>query len=205
MKPAYRIAVLVTYFGELPWYFSFFIHSCKFNADIDFYLFCDQDIKDALPGNITLVRTSLGEVQQLASDKLQFAASIEFPYKLCDYKPAYGLIFEDHIRDYDFWAQSDIDIIYGNLRNFFSNELLDTIDYASVRHDYATGCFSLFRNNAMINNLFKMSKDHQQVFTTKEYMAFLMGWNYERKIIKQCCFYYWKLTYGFPEFVLISH
>jgi hypothetical protein len=172
MKSQYRIAILITYFGDWPWYFSFFIHSCKFNAEIDFFIFCDQEIRNSLPDNVTIVHKSLGDIQKITSDKMGFTVSIEFPYKLCDYKPAYGLIFEEYISDYDFWGQSDIDIIYGNLRNFFSDELLSTIDYASVRHDYTTGCFSLFRNNSMVNNLFKMSKDYRHVFTTKDYLAF---------------------------------
>lgn len=156
----------------MPWYFYFFIHSCKFNSEIDFIIFCDDHIKYTLPSNVKVICKSLVDVEKMASDKLGFVVSIKFPYKLCDYKPAYGLIFEDYIVGYDFWGQSDIDIIYGNLHNFFKSELLNLIDYASVRHDYATGCFSLFRNTDLVNNLFKMSPDYKKVFTTKEYLAF---------------------------------
>lgn len=172
MESKHNIVVLVTWFGNIPWYFPYFLHSCKFNSDIDFIIFCDREIEYTLPSNVNCIRISLGELKKIISEKLDFDASLEFPYKLSDYKPAYGLIFENYIRGYDFWAQSDIDIIYGNLRHFFTDELLSSTDYASVRHDYATGCFSLFRNNSTMNNLFKQSKDYKMVFTTKEHMGF---------------------------------
>lgn len=39
-------------------------------------------------------------------DKIQkhfeFKIELPAPYKLCDYRPAYGEIFQDEIREYDF-------------------------------------------------------------------------------------------------------
>jgi hypothetical protein len=172
MERKHSIAVLVTWFGNIPWYFPYFLHSCKFNSDIDFIIFCDRDVEHTVPPNVSIIRMSLGELRDIISNKLDFTISLDFPYKLSDYKPAYGLIFEKYIQGYDYWAQSDIDIIYGNLRNFFTDEMLSSIDYASVRHDYTTGCFSLFRNNSLMNNLFKQSKDYKKVFTTKEHLGF---------------------------------
>ena len=34
---------------------------------------------------------------------------------MCDYKPVYGLIFEDIVQSYDFWGWCDPDIIWGDL------------------------------------------------------------------------------------------
>jgi hypothetical protein len=172
MERKHSIAVLVTWFGNIPWYFSYFLHSCQFNRDIDFIIFCDREVEQAVPPNVSILRMSLGELRDMISAKLNFRISLDFPYKLSDYKPAYGLIFENYIKGYDFWAQSDIDIIFGNLRNFFTHELLASTDYASVRHDYATGCFSLFRNTSQVNNLFKQSRDYEKVFTTAAHFGF---------------------------------
>ena len=98
--------------------------------------------------------------------------NIDFPYKLCDYKPAYGLIFENYTSGYQFWGQSDIDVIYGNIRNFITDEMLDKYDFISIRHDYTTGCFALYRNNALINNIFKRSKDYKAVFSSRQHYCF---------------------------------
>jgi hypothetical protein len=35
------IVILICYFGKLPWYFRYFLHSCKFNTSIDFFLISD--------------------------------------------------------------------------------------------------------------------------------------------------------------------
>jgi len=175
-----KIIVLITYFGNFPWYFSYFLHSCKFNSTIDFVIFTNNDSKHLLPRNVKFIRTTLEEIKNLANKKLQIKASIDYPYKLCDFKPAYGLIFEDFTKGYDFWAQSDIDLIYGNLRSMINYEILSRNDFVSVRHDYTTGCFTLSRNNVLMNNLFKRSKDYEKVFTSEPY------WGFDELNFKHC-------------------
>ena len=113
MNKRTRIVILITYFGNIPWYFHYFLHSCKFNKEIDFIIFSDGYFEYGLPKNVKKVYKTLNDIKDLTTDKLGFEVTINFPYKLCDYKPAYGLIFEDYINDYEFWGQSDIDIIYG--------------------------------------------------------------------------------------------
>ena len=113
-----KIIILICYYGEFPWYFSYFLHSCKYNPTIDFLIFSDIKHTYHLPVNVMIVNKSIEEIKTLTSKKLGFKINIDFPYKLCDYKPAYGLIFEDYTRGYNFWGQSDIDVIYGNIRNF---------------------------------------------------------------------------------------
>ncbi|WP_431214770.1 DUF6625 family protein [Puia sp. P3] len=38
-KAQSKIIIFICYFGSLPWYFDFFLHSCKFNFKIDFLIF----------------------------------------------------------------------------------------------------------------------------------------------------------------------
>ncbi len=172
MFTSHKIIVLITYFGNFPWYFSYFLHSCKFNSTIDFIIFSDGNNKNALPPNVKIINKTLEDIKILASEKLGFQVSINFPYKLCDFKPAYGLIFEDYTRGYEFWAQSDIDVIFGNLRNLITSEILNNNDFVSVRHDYTSGCFTLSRNGCIMNNFFKRSKDYKNVFTSQAYLGF---------------------------------
>jgi hypothetical protein len=115
---------------------------------------------------------SLQEIQKLASQKLNFKARIDFPYKLCDFKPTYGYIFSDLIKEYDFWGFGDIDVIYGNIRDFISDDLLSSCDFICVRDDYVTGFFSLVRNTVTTNMLFTKSKDYVNVLSKSEYCNF---------------------------------
>lgn len=167
-----KIAVLICYFGELPWYFPYFVHSCKFNPTIDVFFISDVKPQIPTPGNFYLISKTRDEINFLASKKLGFQVKIENGYKLCDFKPAYGLIFSEYIKGYDFWAQSDIDIIYGNIRSFITEEMLNEFDFISIRHDYTTGCFALYRNNALMNNIFKRSKDYELVFSSPTHYCF---------------------------------
>jgi hypothetical protein len=115
---------------------------------------------------------SLQEIQDLASQKLNLEAKIDVPYKLCDFKPAYGFIFSDFIEKYDFWGFGDIDVIYGNIRDFINDDLLSSHDFICVRDDYVTGFFSLVRNTASTNMLFTKSKDYAEVLSKSAYCNF---------------------------------
>ena len=167
-----KIIILICYYGEFPWYFPYFLHSCNFNPTIDFLIFSDIKHTYSLPSNVTIVNKSIEEIKKLASKKLSLAVNIDFPYKLCDFKPAYGLIFENYTKGYDFWGQSDIDVIYGNIRNFMTDEMWNKYDFISIRHDYTSGCFALYKNNELINNIFKRSKDYKKVFSNSQHYCF---------------------------------
>ncbi len=162
-----KIAILICYYGRFPWYFRYFLHSCSFNKTIDFYIFTDIVYEGGVPQNVKLIQKSVDDIKALASEKLGFTVNIEFPYKFCDYKPAYGEIFSEYIKGYDFWGQSDIDIIYGDIRGFITDDMLNEYDFISVRHDYTTGCFALYRNNDLMNTILSAAK------ITKPYLPLL--------------------------------
>ena len=163
-----QVVFIVPYFGPFPWYFWYFLDSCKYNLDFDFLIITDNDEVREVSSNVKFIRLTLRQVRELGSAKLGIDLSLDHPYKLCDFKPAYGAIFSDYIIDYTFWGQSDVDVILGNLQNFLTDEVLHSYDYISVRHDYTSGCFSVFKNETTINDLFKRSKDYQKVFTSNK-------------------------------------
>lgn len=49
-------------------------------------------------GNIKVFSSSLADIQQRAEQKLHISAKLPTPYKLCDFRPIYGIIFEDYLR-----------------------------------------------------------------------------------------------------------
>ncbi|MCV9930345.1 hypothetical protein OIU83_21985 [Flavobacterium sp. LS1R49] len=167
------IAVITCWYGEYPWYFPYFIHSCGFNPTVDFYIITDNaDLIPNKPSNVIIIYKTLEELINSASEKLGFTVNIDFPYKLCDFKPSYGFLFPEIIEGYDFWGQSDLDVIYGNLRDFMTGDMLEKFDFISVRHDYTTGCFALYKNNDLMNTFFKRSKDYKMVFSSSMHYCF---------------------------------
>ena len=164
--PTPSILFIVCWQGSYPWYFPYFLHSCRYNPTVDFLIFTDnRETLVHLPPNVRIIPYSLEQFKAEASEKLGFKVAVETGYKLCDFKPAYGFIFFDYVKEYDFWAYCDVDIIFGNIRAFMTEELLGEYDLFSARHDYLTGCFALYRNNPFTRELFKQSKDYRKVFT----------------------------------------
>lgn len=171
--PLTSIAVLTCWYGDYPWYFPYYVHSCSFNPTIDFYIITDNlDKIPNKPDNLIIIYKTLDEIKETASQKLGFTVNIDYPYKLCDFKPAYGFIFSELINGYDFWGQSDLDIIYGNIRDFLTQDYLNNFDFISVRHDYTTGCFALYKNTPIMNNFFMRSKDFKLVLSNPNHYCF---------------------------------
>lgn len=167
------IAILVCYLGKLPWYFEYFIHSCKYNPYISFFIITDdKSFPNEKPANVHFVYKSLEEINKIATRKLGFQTNIKTGYKLCDFKPAYGYIFDDIVMGYDFWGHADIDIIFGDIRSFITDDLLSNYELISVRHDFLTGQFLLFKNDQKMNTLFTQSKDYKKVLSSEKHYCF---------------------------------
>lgn len=169
----FKICMLYVYLGEFPWYFKFFLKSCKDNSNIDFIIFSDNSFSDyTVSDNIRFENITLADINILASSKLGFDVSVENAYKLCDFKPAFGVIFEDYIMNYNYWGVGDIDVILGNIREILTDNILNEYDVFFVRDDYPTGFFQLYKNTFYINNLFRKSHDYKKVFTTNKHYCF---------------------------------
>ena len=74
------------------------------------------------PDNVIIKYKTLEEVETTAAEKLGFPVKIATSYKLCDFKPAYGFLFPEILKEFKFWGHGDIDVIYGNIRKFISKK-----------------------------------------------------------------------------------
>lgn len=146
------IVFIIPYFGKFKNYFQLFLNSCKFNEDITWLIFTDDNTKYDYPKNVKVVYTTFEETKRLFQNKFDFKISLNRPYKICDFRPAYGFIYEEYIKGYDFWGYCDTDVIFGRIREFYTEELLNEYDKLGF-----LGHCTMFRNDAKINRLF-MSK-----------------------------------------------
>ncbi len=166
------IGIIVFYFGQFPWYYNFFIESCKRNQSIDFIFFTDNVTSEKKNQNINYLPFSIDKFNLLATEKLGFNVKVLKGLKICDFRPAFGLIFEDFIQEYDFWGYSDIDIIFGDVRGFITQDVTDNFEYVSVRNEYPSGFFSVFKNTKKMNRLFIQSKNYIELFKNEENTLF---------------------------------
>jgi hypothetical protein len=139
------ITFIIPYFGAIPLWMPVFLKSCHANPDFTFLILSDV-MPEGRRKNVKVVRMTLAELKVLASEKLDMPVSLESPYKVCDLRPAFGLIFEDYLKTSSFWGTCDVDMILGNIRNFFPDELLRNYDVVTAKREYLIGHFTLFRN-----------------------------------------------------------
>lgn len=74
--------------------------------------------------------------------------------KIHDYRAAFGLIFAEEIKGYDFWGHTDFDMVYGRVEQFVTDGFLQDLDIHSNHVDYISGPWTLYRNNAFVNSIF---------------------------------------------------
>ena len=112
---------------------------------------------------------SLRDFERLFERKTGLGVSLELPYKVCDYKPAFGLIFEDYLHGVDFWGHCDVDVVWGNIRKFLAtDEILSRYDVVSPRRRRIAGACTLYRNTDAVNRLFLADRRFELVVPERE-------------------------------------
>lgn len=101
------------------------------------------------PENVKVVIHTFEEIKDLIQSKFDFAISLEKPYKLCDFRPAYGYIFQEYILDYDFWGSVDLDCIWGDLNKYITWDILNRFNKL-----FLLGHLTLYRNTLENNRMF---------------------------------------------------
>ena len=164
-----KIAIIVAYFGKFPNYFPLWLKSCSKNPTVDFIVVTDQELNVPYD-NIIVKNMQLSDLQKKASAVLGFEAALANPYKCCDYRPLYGLLFADILKGYDYWGHCDIDLIFGDLQYFFEKYDLYSYDkFGTLGH------LALYKNSDKMNNLYKTiyeNLDYRNVFTNEDNCAF---------------------------------
>lgn len=174
-----KICLLVPYYGVWPAYLPFFLRSIAHSHElIDVVFITDLSEPDSLPSNVRLVRRSLSALCASASAKLGISVEITRPYKLCDLRPAFGLIFDDLIANYSHWAFGDIDVIYGDVPGLLPRDW-QRHDVLIFREEWVTGSLAVFRNHPFVNHLFRRSGAWARYVTEEPFFGFdecLLHW-----------------------------
>lgn len=158
-----KICIIIPFFGDrFPVFFPFFLKTVEWNNTIDFLLFTDIPLTINLP-NLSIVSMNLDEFNTLASQQIGLNINIKSSYKLCDFKPTYGLVFEYYLTNYDFWGYCDIDLLLGNIRKFISDNILTDYEIISSRSSYLSGFFALYKNVKALTNLFYKSANVREI------------------------------------------
>ena len=113
-----KTVIIIPYFGSFPSFFQLFLDSCSNNKMFTWLIYTDSEQKYNVPENVIIKSTKLSDFVSRIQEKFDFKIEIIRPHKLCDFKVAYGYIFEDEIKEFDYWGHGDLDLIYGDLDKF---------------------------------------------------------------------------------------
>lgn len=165
----HKIALIIPYFGTFKNYFPLFLLSCKNNPSIDWFIFTDTEVKYSWPANVKQIFITFTEFKEIVQENFEFSISLDTPYKLCDYKPAYGEILHKYIQEYDFWGHCDCDLIFGDIRAFVTDEVLDQNSKI-----FSRGHLTIYRNNKETNSFYRIQKymDYKKVYTSSKSYSF---------------------------------
>jgi hypothetical protein len=166
-----KICIIVVYLGKPPSWISVWLRSCALNPLIEFLLIVDrpQEIP-FVPSNVRLMVATLKDLHDRFSTAVGFSVELNHAYKLCDFKPVYGLALADMVQGFDFWGHSDLDLFYGDMLKFLPSDALE-----QCLRLYHRGHLSIFRNNHEGNSLYKLPHptiDIRRIFRTDSYCHF---------------------------------
>jgi hypothetical protein len=152
-----KTLLILVYFGEMKWLDEYMKNITPLKEyGYDWLIFRDKE------KYTELIKQKLGIVCDWSG----------IPVKPCDYAPAYGIIFEDYLKGYDWWGYTNFDLVYGRLDKFITEEMLNTYDVISTDNVALNGALSMFRNNKYINNLFKKKDGWVRLMSDKKYHNF---------------------------------
>lgn len=110
-----KIALILPYFGNFDNLYPIWLQSCKYNPNIDWIIFTDDKTSYNYPQNVKVHYTEFEKIKKHFQTFYDFKISLDNPYRLCNFKPAYGELFSNYIQGYDAWGFCDNDMIYGNI------------------------------------------------------------------------------------------
>jgi GT2 family glycosyltransferase/tetratricopeptide (TPR) repeat protein/2-polyprenyl-3-methyl-5-hydroxy-6-metoxy-1,4-benzoquinol methylase len=166
------VCLVACYFGPPPPWIDHYLLGCAYNPSIDFLIFTDQEDCPRVPPNVRIERLSLESFNALATQKLGLEISLSHPRKVCDFKPAYGHIFEEFLSGQDYWGYTDLDVIYGDLRHFLTAARFHEYDVFTARAEYLVGHCTIWRNSDRMRTLYQQSADHRTTFQFPEVLSF---------------------------------
>lgn len=144
-----RAALVLPYFGRFPNYFPLFLKSFGCNRDFHLIIFTDDHAQYDYPDNVIVHYTTFADTVSLFQSKISPNICLHNVHKLCEFKPTYGYVYSEFLKDYEYWGYCDCDVIMGDLGHF----VLPLFDrqYDKI---FALGHLSFIRNTPENNALF---------------------------------------------------
>lgn len=167
-----RICLITCYMGNLPGYFDYYVATCKKNNTINYIIINDTIAQSYSDENIQFIKWNLEEFNALASNVLEHPIKLVNAWKINEIKPLFGKLFKKELTGFDFWGWCDLDIIWGDVRQFLNASMLTNYDVITSKSKWTAGHFTLFRNNEYCNSLYSRNPKIYELLNSTTYYAF---------------------------------
>lgn len=145
MEKLKSIAILIDYFGSWPKWFPVFLASCGSNPTVDWIITTDCEIPENPPNNVKFIPVAYADYVASVSRRLGINFNPSGSYKICDIRPMFGDMYREELADYDYYGFGDLDVIYGDIRRFYTDDVL-SFDAISTHPNMLSGHLVLFKN-----------------------------------------------------------
>ena len=100
MNKRKEVAIIIPYFGNFPNYFNYWLKSALANKAFDFLIFTDNTAYKTI-GNVKFINMNFAKFRELIQKQIEFKICLKDPYKICDYRPVFGLALKKYLKSLD--------------------------------------------------------------------------------------------------------
>jgi hypothetical protein len=166
-----KALLILPYFGSFGPWFPLYLHSLANQHTLDLLLLSDTR-PPGLPANARHVDMTFDRVRQMATTRLGTPVRLHSTRNICDLRPAYGLVFEEFTRGYDYWAFGDEDVLYGDTDGMLAPQLDGIADLVSPGTNGKSGHLTVVRNHPRTNELAMRDPAYKEVLESREHWAY---------------------------------
>jgi hypothetical protein len=166
------ILIIIDYFGgKWPEWFPIFLESCRQNSTVNWLFHTDCPCDFAGISNVAFQNIAFEDYIKQVNHKLDVRFDPADYYKLCDLRPMYGVLYDEDIKPFDFWGYGDLDVIYGNIRHFYTDKVLEN-NVISTHTWCISGHFAIIRNEEWLNNAFRKIRNWKKIIEKRSNQRF---------------------------------
>ena len=166
MKP--WLIMLIPYFGQWPEWMDLFVESCKWNQSVHWRIYTDCPEPENKADNVDYVHLSFEDYKALVCERLGIAFDPPTPYKLCDLRPSLAYIHEQDVDGFPFFGYGDIDVVYGNIRLFYTDDVLARSNVLSTHPERLSGHFAVLRNTPVFRCAFERIPNYRKLLEDRK-------------------------------------
>jgi Family of unknown function (DUF6625) len=163
--------LILPYFGSFGPWFPLYLYSLANQHTLDLLLLTDG-APPPLPANARRVDMTFDQLRDRANARLGTSVLLHRMRNICDLRPAYGLLFEEFTRGYEYWAFGDEDVLYGDVDGMLAPHLDGSVDLVSPGTNGKSGHLTVVRNAPRTNELAIHDPVYRDVLVSREHWAY---------------------------------